>query len=91
MLGSNLLDLLFRYPSLNKLLMDSSEVSSNEAVSLEQVLELVKEPVRAVSDEALQIFNIREMQDVRTTTNTIGLPDYLSCSIPECQYTIKSS
>ena len=38
--------------------MDSSEVRRNEAVSLKQILKLVEEPVWAVSDEALKVFDI---------------------------------
>ena len=58
MFGGNLLDLLFRDSSSNKLPVDSSEVCRNEAISLKQVLKFIKELVWAVSDEVLEVFNI---------------------------------
>ena len=88
---SDLLDLLSRDPSSNKFPVDSSEVSSNEAVCLKQVLKFIEKPVWARSDKMLEVFNIRDMKYARAATNTICLLDNLSRSIPECRNTVKSS
>ena len=71
--------------------MDSSKVHRNEVIRLKQVLELIKKPVWAVSDEALEVFDIRKVQDTGMASNTIRLPDNFPCSIPESKNMVKSS
>ena len=71
--------------------MDSSEVSRNEVIGLKQVLKLIEKPVWAVSDEALEVLDIRKVQDTGAALNTVHLPDNFPSSIPQSKNTVESS
>ena len=67
-----------------------SEKHRNEVIGLKQVLKLIEKPVWAVLDEALEVLDIRKVQDTGVASNTIHLPDNFPSRIPESKNTVKS-
>ena len=52
---------------------------------------LVKKPVWAVSDEVLEVLDIRKVQDTGVALNTVHLPDNFPSGIPKSKNMVEGS
>ena len=52
---------------------------------------LLKKPVWAVSDEVLEVLDIRKVQDTGAASNTVRLPDNFPSGIPKSKNTVERS
>jgi len=66
-LGNNL-ELLARHSSTFEFPVYRSIVNRYEAVSLQEIEELIQKPVRLVSDQTEQVLDIVEMKEVRASS-----------------------